>query len=503
MTISQLSTIESLNNEKMLGYQLIQAQTNLRQLAKTDKNQAILILVNGMENAGKGDAVKFLTNLMDARHIKVHATMGQHPSPFQPIWQRHCKPLPKKGEIVIYFGNWYADLIRQFFDNQNNMTHKKLRQLLENIQKFEQDLINNGIQIIKCWFSVNHKTLKNRLHDDIPAPEQLYHINWHKAKNVKKFLQFSEILFNIQADWHIIDGTNPIQTNYQFAKLILDYLQNLPNHQPKNVTKFNQSPIPKRLIQPNSTILDKATYKKILKIRQKQFTQLLRQRGQRHIILVFEGMDASGKGGTIKRLVQMLDPREFIIYPISAPTNDEKSYPYLWRFWTRLPHDELATVDIENSLTQCKQKNYLKSLKNQQRNSRIVIFDRSWYGRILVERVENLAKVDEWQRAYGEIQRFEQDLQAHQAIVVKFWLAISQTEQLKRFQARQNNPNKQHKITDEDWRNRSKWQHYIQACSDMLHLTDDWHVIATDDKYTARLQVLETLIDQLNQQLTN
>lgn len=500
------TTLEIETNEKMLSYQLIQAQTTLRQSAKNNQSRGILLLVNGMENASKGQAVTFLSNLMDARHLKVHATMGQHPSQFQPIWQRHSQHLPKQGEVTIYFGNWYADLIRQIFDKNHVLSAKEINKILTNLMNFEQDLTNNGIEIIKCWFTVDKKTLKNRLTDDLPDPEQLYHIDWHNTKDVKKFIQFSEILLNNQNDWHQIDGTDTEIANLQFAQLVLHHLQNQPNSLEILSTKFQQAPIPNILIQPKTEKLDKITYKKQLKDKQKQLVKLLRQRGQRHLILLFEGMDASGKGGSIKRLVQNLDPREFTIYPISAPTDVEESYPYLWRFWTRLPHDELADVNIYDVLQQHSHKNLIKQLQNNQRDSRVVIFDRSWYGRVLVERVEKFATPQEWQRAYDEINRFEQDLIENQAIICKFWLAISEQEQLKRFEERQNNPNKQHKITAEDWRNRKKWADYVQAVADMLAWTDkphaQWHIIATDDKYTARLQVLDSLIEQLKQQLS-
>ena len=214
-------------------------------------------------------------------------------------------------------------------------------------------------------------------------------------------------------------------------------------------------------------------------------------------------MDAAGKGGAIKRIIAPLDPREYAIHPIGAPTEDELKHPYLWRFWTRLPHDELVDIDL-NPLRQRHPKAYNHLLKNAH-DSRLTIFDRSWYGRVLVERIEGFAKPNEWQRAYDEINRFEQDLTQSGAIVIKFWLAISNEEELKRFNAREDTPNKQYKITDEDWRNRSKWDEYVQAASDMIahtHQTDcPWQIIATDDKYTARLKILKALIDRLDERL--
>ena len=192
----------------------------------------------------------------------------------------------------------------------------------------------------------------------------------------------------------------------------------------------------------------------------------------RKAIIVFEGMDAAGKGGAIKRIVKNLDPREYDIHTIAAPEKYELRHPYLWRFWTKLQTDEDITI-----------------------------FDRSWYGRVLVERVEGFANEVEWQRAYEEINRFEKDLVNSQTVVIKFWLAISKDEQEVRFKAREETPHKRFKITADDWRNREKWDAYLDAAADMFERTSTvhapWHIIATNDKYMARLEVLRTILKQL------
>ncbi len=193
----------------------------------------------------------------------------------------------------------------------------------------------------------------------------------------------------------------------------------------------------------------------------------------RKAIIVFEGMDAAGKGGAIKRIVKNLDPREYDIHTIAAPEKYELRHPYLWRFWTKLQTDEDITI-----------------------------FDRSWYGRVLVERVEGFANEVEWQRAYEEINRFENDLVNSQTVVIKFWLAISKDEQEVRFKAREETPHKRFKITADDWRNREKWDAYLDAAADMFERTSTvhapWHIIATNDKYMARLEVLRTILKQLS-----
>lgn len=193
--------------------------------------------------------------------------------------------------------------------------------------------------------------------------------------------------------------------------------------------------------------------------------------GKRSVILL-EGWDAAGKGGIIKRMSADWDPRYYQVHPISAPTQIEQDHHFLWRFWTRLPA-----------------------------SGNIAVFDRSWYGRVLVERVEGFASDVEWQRAYDEINRFEKDLYDSQTIVVKFWLAISKDEQAVRFKAREETPHKRFKITEEDWRNRGRWDDYLKAAADMLERTHTgyapWHVIATNDKNTARLEILRAIVKQL------
>ena len=520
----------SLTLEDQLSFDLITAQTTLREQRAGKNSRGLLILVNGMENSGKGEAVKALTEWMDARYIKVHATMGQHPSRYQPIWQRYTWQLPRKGEIAVYFGNWYADLIRYVFDCGDDIDEQRLQQMIEDIEAFEQDLVNNNTDIVKCWFWVDNKTLKKRLTDEEPDPEQLYHLDWFRKKDVKRFKRFSSRLMGLQSSWHHIDGQDIDASNIQFANVVLAALQTMnqlaaadddqdnraktdksvhlktdENPVKPNPLPFKPTPLINELVSVESHALAKADYEKQLHSKQHILAELIRERGQRHIIFVFEGMDAAGKGGAIRRIIAPLDPREFTIHAISAPTEDELKHAYLWRFWTRLPHDEMADVDIAYLSQKFKRNKCVALLKQRLHNSRVTIFDRSWYGRVLVERIEGFAKEADWQRAYGEINRFENDLVQSNAIVVKFWLAISEEEELKRFKAREETPNKQFKITDDDWRNRAKWHEYVQAASDMIHLTHHkkrpWYVIATDDKYTARLKILDAIISELSKNL--
>ncbi|WP_367110510.1 ATPase [uncultured Psychrobacter sp.] len=519
---------------------LVTAQYALRATRQQEptafnKPTGLLVLVNGMEQAGKGTAVKQLRQWVDPRLLKVEATIGYPPLAYQPIWQAHVQALPRHGDVMVYFGNWYADLLynvmRITADQdqseavKSSSTNKAaalpvtdwqdyLQQQLRKLQIFEQDLAANQTKLLKCWFHVDIATLQARLKDEEADPQFLYQINWDDVDTVAKFNEVAAELLRQQEDWVIIDGSDKSEAATSFCHEVLQAMQvalvssqildgdeekgssidehssidkdldDLGNKSLKvdsqlDDNQYNFAPvkIPKPLLDIDDPDMDKSDYKEQLAKKQANLAQLLRARRGRHVVFAFEGMDAAGKGGAIKRLVAPLDPREYQIYNIGAPMLYELQHPYLWRFWTRLPNEQTD------------------------RMSRVAIFDRTWYGRVLVERIEGFATDHEWQRAYEEINRFEAELVAAGTIVIKCWLAIDKKEQLKRFEDREDTPHKQFKLTDDDWRNRDKWSEYVQAAADMLARTDTevapWKIIATNDKRTARLEVLDYAIKQL------
>ena len=476
-----------------------------------NKPTGLLVLVNGMEQAGKGTAVTQLRQWVDPRLLKVEATIGDCPLEHQPIWQAHTKALPRHGDVMVYFGNWYADLLYNVMrmatldnegkehkesDEKNNEQLKDkalpigqwqdyLKQALTKLQAFEQDLAANQTKLLKCWFHVDIETLQARLNDDKADPEFLYQIDWKNKKVVETFNEVATALLRQQGDWIIIDGDDKSQAAMHFCHQVLQAMQTAlassrieESEQLENVKKFEPVKVPKILINIDDTEIDKSEYQEALADKQARLAELLRARQGRHVVFAFEGMDAAGKGGAIKRLVAPLDPREYQIYNIGAPMLYELQHPYLWRFWTKLPNEQIDRI------------------------SRIAIFDRTWYGRVLVERIEGFATDAEWQRAYDEINRFEADLVAAGTIVIKYWLAIDKKEQLKRFEAREETPHKQFKLTDDDWRNRDNWADYVQSAADMLARTNTedapWCVIATNEKRQARLDVLDHAIEQLS-----
>ena len=512
-------------DEDALRLALVTAQFALRatrqpESPSTDKAIGLLVLVNGMEQAGKGTAVTQLRQWVDPRLLKVEATIGYCPLAHQPIWQTHTKAMPRHGDVMVYFGNWYADLLYNVMrmasaEHEKSEKNKKnrnvetlpigqwqdyLRQQLTELQAFEQDLMANQTQLLKCWFHVDIETLQARLNDDEPDPKFLYQIDWHDTTIVAKFNEVAAELLRQQGDWIIIDGADKSQAAIHFCHEVLHAMQKaLVNSRGENSAesdqaqdsnnthnnqieyqsiKFERVKIPKVLTDIEDSDIDKSDYNDALAKKQARLAELLRARQGQHVVFAFEGMDAAGKGGAIKRLVAPLDPREYQIYNIGAPMLYELQHPYLWRFWQKLPNEQTDRI------------------------SRVGIFDRTWYGRVLVERIEGFATDDEWQRAYDEINRFEAALVASGTLVIKYWLAIDKNEQLKRFEAREETAYKQFKLTDDDWRSRHKWSDYVQAAADMLARTDTkdapWCVIANNDKRQVRLEVLDHAIEQLS-----
>jgi len=494
-------------DEEALRLALVTSQYALRETRQTEKANVqptgLLVLVNGIELAGKGQAVKQLRQWVDPRLLKVEATIGYPAQHSQPLWQAHTKALPRHGDVMVYFGNWYADLLYEVMqkiaaaDEDNDWEHY-LQSQLTRLAAFEKDLVSNSTKLLKCWFHIDAETLAERLGDAEADPKQLYQIDWSNNKVLKQFNKVAKQILGQQGDWIIIDGTDREESTLKFCHHVLHAMQEAVQSSQYPVAKnaatqlatvgykqpkheFIWADIPDMLTDIDDPDMDKSDYKDELADKQAQVAKLLRERGQRHVIFAFEGMDAAGKGGAIKRLVAPLDPREYQVYNIGAPMRYELEHPYLWRFWTRLPNEQTDRI------------------------SRVAIFDRTWYGRVLVERVEGFASEQEWQRAYDEINRFEADIAASGTILIKFWLAIDKKEQLARFEAREETPHKQFKLTEDDWRNRDRWQDYVQAASDMLLRTSTtvapWKMIATNDKRTARLLVLDHTIAQLTKAL--
>lgn len=486
-------------DEDEFRLKLITAQYELRESVQIGRPRGVLVLVNGIETAGKGDAVTNLRQWLDPRLLKVVYLDTQEPSQTEPIWQRFSGHLPRHGEVTVMFGNWYADLIYAMVNK--TLTKKEIAKHRQHIETFEMDLMANDTHLVKCWFDVSNKTLKKRLKNQ--KSSDLYGIDWKDKAQIEKIRNFQQLIQATSTPstqsgsetasktpiknpsdthspvWQVINGEDKDTAAKQFAQIVYKGLTAPVYQRAKAKRPFPKASIPNCLLNPDNQNIDREDYKTQLNALQAELAKLVHKHRKKNIVLLFEGMDAAGKGGAIKRLVSPLDPREYVIHNIAAPEPIELQHPYLWRFWHRLPH-----ADAKNST-----------------NSRLTIFDRSWYGRVLVERIEALTSQSAWQAAYEEINRFEAQLTDQGTVLIKFWLAIDIDEQLKRFKERENTPHKRFKITPDDWRNRDRWEEYVQAASDMLALTNHdnapWHVIATNNKHQARLAVLSNCVNIL------
>jgi polyphosphate:AMP phosphotransferase len=446
----------------------------------------VIILVGGVDGAGKGATVNLLNAWMDPRHIQVHAlgdpTEDERMRP--PMW-RYWRALPPKGEIGVFFGSWYTEPIVHCAMGKADIDD--LDAPLDEIRCFERMLVDEGTLIVKLWFHLSKKEQKRHfkaLEKDAKTRWRVTETDWAHHKRYDRFRKVSEHVLQTTstatAPWIVVEGSDFRYRNLTTGTVLLEAMRKRLAG-PAEPSPLPAAPLQVALDERNvitsldmSQTMPKKDYADALAKYQGRLNQLTRDPRFRKLslIIVFEGRDAAGKGGAIRRVSGALDARQYHIIPISAPTEEELAQPYLWRFWRHIP-----------------------------RPGRVTIFDRSWYGRVLVERVDGLCSEADWMRAYGEINEFEEQLVAHRTVLVKFWLAVSRDEQLGRFKERERVPFKNFKITDDDWHNRDKWDQYTHAVCDMVDRTSTeqapWTLVEADDKYFARIKVLKTLCHRL------
>jgi AMP-polyphosphate phosphotransferase len=442
----------------------------------------VVILVNGVDGAGKGETVNLFNEWMDPRHIRTRAfgppTDAERERP--EMW-RFWRELPPKGHIGILFGSWYTDPILQRVMGHEKRAQFELR--LEQIRHFERMLVSEGALLLKLWFHLSKKAQKKRLKALSSRKETAWRVgpgDWERFEHYDEFIDVCEDALREtstgEAPWEVIEGSDHEYRSLTAGRLLQDTLA--ARLKGKRPALSPPAPPPTAPLDGRTLLtsfdykrkLDREAYGRRLVKLQADVNRLTRSKKmrERSVVMVFEGMDAAGKGSTIRRITQAMDARFYRVVPIAAPTDEERAQPYLWRFWRHIPAHGQA-----------------------------MIFDRSWYGRVLVERVEGFCTELDWMRAYHEINDFEEQLADAGAIVVKFWLAISSPEQLRRFKAREATPYKRFKITDEDWRNRKKWPAYERAVNDMIERTSTdpapWNLIASDDKLFSRIETIERL----------
>ncbi len=474
-----------------LRSELLKAQ--YARLSRADRS--LLIVVAGIDGAGKGATVNLINEWMDARHIRTLAfgppTAEEARYPF--LW-RYWRHLPPKGRSGIVFGSWYAPLFNLLA--QKKPKRSEVERLASSIHDFEMLLARDGVQILKLWYHLSRDAQRKRTARLAADPDTAWmvHPEDHLVeRNFKRLRRVADTMLTLSdfplAPWQIIPSADERLRSIATGQAILEALHAKPPTPAQQQASGDASivhPRPRsgparrhRLAQLDySARLSENEYDDQLahwrgrlarQVRSKEFANL-------PVVLVFEGHDAAGKGSTIRRITHALDARQFRAVPIAAPTEDERARPYLWRFWREIPAP-----------------------------GNITIFDRSWYGRVLVERVERFARPAQWRRAYEEINQFERQLADHGILVLKFWLAITKDIQLERFRERERSPFKSFKITPEDWRNREKWPAYTTAANDMFDLTDTtyapWHIISSNDKRHARVTVLEKIVTAIDARL--
>jgi len=461
---------------------LLEAQYELKEQARFP----VIVLINGVEGAGKGETVKLLNEWMDPRLIEVRTFDDKtdeelaHP----PAW-RYWRQLPAKGRMGVFFGNWYSQMIQDRV--HGDIKDGRLEQAINGAQRLERMLHDEGALIFKFWFHLSKQQMKARLkslRDDPLHSWRISPLDWQQSKTYDRFVRFGERVVRRTdrdyAPWHVIEGADAHYRSLAVGQILLEGLQaalKAPAKPKAQAVATLGESIDKRSLIGSldlSKRLEKDDYERQLITEQARLAGLMRdKRMRRHaLVAVFEGNDAAGKGGAIKRVAAALDPRQYHIVPIAAPTQDELAQPYLWRFWRHLPA-----------------------------RGKFTVFDRSWYGRVLVERVEGFCSASDWMRAYSEINDFEEQLTEAGVVLVKFWLAIDEQTQLERFKEREQIPFKRFKITEDDWRNREKWGAYRDAVGDMVDRTSSevapWTLVEANDKRWARVKVLRTINDAL------
>ncbi|TBR26128.1 polyphosphate:AMP phosphotransferase [bacterium] len=450
----------------------------------------LVVLVSGVEAAGKTTFTNTLLEWLDARGVQVHApwTPTDEESERPPFW-RWWRSLPPAGRAAVFLGSWYSDpIVGRVF---KELSEAELDAELERIERFESMLVAEGAVVVKLWLHITKAEQRKRfksLEEDAETRWRVTEQDWKFHKRYDKFRAVSERALRHtstgQAPWTLVEATDKRHMTLTGVRAVLDALR----------ARFDApaAPAPKPAPPPRKASGGKNILRSLdytLKLSEKEYdgrlaeaqgrigklTRRMRKEG-RSLTLVFEGADAAGKGGAIRRLTRAMDARLYRVISTAAPTDEERAHPYLWRFWREVP-----------------------------RAGRVTVYDRSWYGRVLVERLEGFCAAADWKRAYSEICEFEEQLVAAGTILRKFWLAITPEEQLKRFKDRELTPYKQYKIGPEDWRNRAKWDGYEAAACEMIEKTSTaecpWVPVEAVDKGWARVKVAETVAEALKSEL--
>ena len=518
--------------EPMLRMKVFEAQQTCR-----EKKIPLLIIVSGLESTGRGQVMNKISEWMDGKFLTNHVFWRETDEQRErPLEWRFWRCLPGKGETALFFDGWYGTLLHRYC--MGEIGQGEYYSLVNEFKGLEDSLALSGMIIVKIWLHLDKKTYEKRLQQRIDTLN-LHHLAPLRKKAAELYdtqvdaaAEAITLTDRTNAPWNIIDAKDENFRNLAVGKAIIDTVNRAlglkaavqaglevlkkedtsPSVKPEPATcsaeaqgesaaqdadalvsgsqvdwlgqpverKGFLAKIPLNTLEviDLSKTIERDVYKKELKSLQKELQELTFEAYRKQIssTLLFEGMDAAGKGGTIRRLLGGVDARIARVIPISSPTDEELAHHYLWRFWRHIPGAGFVTI-----------------------------YDRSWYGRVLVERVEKLTPRTDWSRAYAEINHFEQQLVRNNNILLKFWLHISPDEELRRFREREQTPWKRHKITPEDWRNREKWDQYVTAADEMFLRTSTayapWRIISAEDKKYARVEVLKAWRDALRKAL--
>ena len=449
----------------------------------------VLVLFEGWSSAGKGSMIGKVIKNIDPRFFKV-ATMSAPTEDElrRPFLYRYMRQIPEQGKFTFLDSGWMEETTKEVLED--GLSGEDYEKRIDSIKRFERQLTDNGYLVVKFFMHISRDEQAKRMKGLLSGEDTQWRVqkfdqwqNEHYGKCETVYDRYLKDTNMSTSPWYIVDAKNKKWAELQVLETLVSNievgLQNQMHSVPILQNVFPLVKMPKlQDVELEGKVIEEEEYRKELKELQKRLRELHNRvyRKRVPVIITYEGWDAAGKGGNIKRITGALDPRGFEVHPIASPEPHEKARHYLWRFWTRLPKD-----------------------------GHIAIFDRTWYGRVMVERLEGFCSENDWKRAYNEMNEFEKELHDWGAVIIKFWVQIDKDTQLERFTDRQNNPEKQWKITDEDWRNREKWDLYEDAVNEMLKKTSTtfapWHILESVDKKYARIKALKIVIEELEKAL--
>ena len=462
-----------------------QAKLAANQIRVKDAKVPVMVIFEGWSAAGKGGVLAKVIKDMDPRFFQV-ATIHSHPTEVErryPFLWRYMVEIPEAGKFKFFDTCWMEEVTRERIQGQ--LDEDAYDDRIDSINMCERQLVDNGYLVMKFFFHIEKDEQRERLDGLLADENTSWRVNdddlWeneHYTECMRAYDRYLRDTNRSSAPWYIIDSKSRNWATLQVLKFINMGIE-VAIHNRGIAAPLRQNIFPLNHAQPLASIpldktIDEDAYRMELKTLRARLNELHYEvyRKRIPVVIAYEGWDAAGKGGNIKRVTSALDPRGYRVHPIASPEPHELARHYLWRFWERLP-----------------------------KSGHVAVFDRTWYGRVMVERLEGFCSENDWRRAYNEINEFEKELVDAGTVVIKFWVQIDKDTQLERFTERQNTPSKQWKITEEDWRNREKWDEYEVAINDMIRKTNTtfapWHVLESVDKRYARVKALRIVVDAL------